>query len=35
MRIFGENDNIELTLKGTEDNVSLLLSDGDLNLLFY
>ena len=35
MRIFGKNGNIGLTLKGTEDKVSLFLSDGDLNLPFY
>ena len=35
MRIFGKNGNIGLTLKGTEGKVSIFLSDGDLNLLFY
>ena len=35
MTIFGKNGNTGLTLKGTEDKVSLFLSDGELNLLFY
>ena len=30
-----KNGNIRLTFKGTEEKVSLFLSDGDLNLLFY
>ena len=35
MKIFGKNGNIGSTLKGTEDKLSLFLSYGDLNLLFY
>ena len=35
MRIVGKNGNIGLTVKGTEDNDSIFLSDGDLKLLFY